>query len=169
MKYSWKSHKDKNSYKNRIKRSGQALLGYFTDIYHKIPTTWRWARGDSLSVKIFTSNSSVVSPLYDCRNGMLLKKFLTTVINKTVKINTSFPKCDLPLRRKSLIPDENERNRQKNIETERDRETNKQKLTQNFEYRIHMFYLISHRGWIHDCSTFILNIISIISCSNVTQ
>ena len=43
MKYSWKGHKDRNTYKNRMKRSGQARLVYVTDINRNIPTTWRWA------------------------------------------------------------------------------------------------------------------------------
>ena len=47
MKYSWKDHKDRNRHKNRIKRSGQAGLVYGKDINRNIPTTWRWARGDS--------------------------------------------------------------------------------------------------------------------------
>ena len=46
MKYSWKSHKDRNRHKNRIKRSGQAWLVYVKDINRNIPTTRRWARGD---------------------------------------------------------------------------------------------------------------------------
>ena len=48
MKYSWKGHKDRNRYKNRIKRCGQSRLVYVTDINRNIPTTWRWARGDGL-------------------------------------------------------------------------------------------------------------------------
>ena len=47
MKYSWKHHKDRNRRKNRIKRSGQARWVYISDINRNIPTTWRWARGDS--------------------------------------------------------------------------------------------------------------------------
>ena len=42
MKYSWKGHKDRNRYKNRIKRSGQARLVYVTDINRNIATAWRW-------------------------------------------------------------------------------------------------------------------------------
>ena len=30
-----------------LKRGGQARLIYFKDIDHNIPTTWRWARGDT--------------------------------------------------------------------------------------------------------------------------
>ena len=46
MKYSWKGHKDRNGHKNRMKRSGQAWLGYVKDINRNIPTTWRWACGN---------------------------------------------------------------------------------------------------------------------------
>ena len=48
MKYSWKSHEDRNTHKNRIQRSeGVGKLGWFiSDINHNIPITWRWARGD---------------------------------------------------------------------------------------------------------------------------
>ena len=47
MKCSWKDHKDRNRYKNRIKRSGRARLVYVKDINCNIPITWRWARGDA--------------------------------------------------------------------------------------------------------------------------
>ena len=47
MKYCSKGHKDRNRHKNRIKRSGQARLVYVIDINHNIPTTWKWARGDT--------------------------------------------------------------------------------------------------------------------------
>ena len=43
---SWKGHKDRNRYKNRIKRSGQARLVYVKNINRDISTTWRWTRGD---------------------------------------------------------------------------------------------------------------------------
>ena len=46
MKYCWKGQKDRNRYKNRIKRGRQAQLVLVFDIVHNIPTTWRWARGD---------------------------------------------------------------------------------------------------------------------------
>ena len=51
MKYSWKGFKDRNRHKNGIKRNGQARLGYVKNINHHIPTTSRWARGDSGIVK----------------------------------------------------------------------------------------------------------------------
>ena len=47
MKYSWMGHKERNRHKNRINSDGQARLDYVFDINHNIPTTWRWARGDS--------------------------------------------------------------------------------------------------------------------------
>ena len=50
VKYSWKSHKDGNRHKNRIKRSGQARLVYVKDINPNIPTTWRWARRDNSKI-----------------------------------------------------------------------------------------------------------------------
>ena len=48
MKYRWKGHTDRNRHKNRTKRSGQARLVYAKNINRNIPTTCRWARGDSL-------------------------------------------------------------------------------------------------------------------------
>ena len=49
MKYSWKSHKDRNRHKSTIKkkRSGQAWLLYVKDINLDTRTTWRWAREDA--------------------------------------------------------------------------------------------------------------------------
>ena len=47
MKYSWKGHKDRNSHKNRINRSGQAWLAYVKNISRSIPTMWRWVHGDA--------------------------------------------------------------------------------------------------------------------------
>ena len=44
MKYSWKGHKDRNGYKNRIKSSGQARSVYVKNINRNICTTWRWVR-----------------------------------------------------------------------------------------------------------------------------
>ena len=49
MKYSWKGHKDRNRYKNRIKRSWASSVDSVRNINRNIPTTWRWARGDVCS------------------------------------------------------------------------------------------------------------------------
>ena len=52
MKYVRKDHTDRNRHKNRIKRSGQARLVYVKNINLHIPTTWRWARGNTLKIQI---------------------------------------------------------------------------------------------------------------------
>ena len=56
MKYGWKGHKDRNRHKNRIKRNGQTRLVYVKDITRNVPTTWRWASGDTWSALIRTTS-----------------------------------------------------------------------------------------------------------------
>ena len=40
-------HQYRNRHKNWIKRNGQARLVSVKDINRNVPTTWRWARGDT--------------------------------------------------------------------------------------------------------------------------
>ena len=61
-----KGHRVRNRQKNRIKRSGQTLSVYIKDTNCSIPTTWRWARGDSMEIstektKLMTNSTSGIN------------------------------------------------------------------------------------------------------------
>ena len=57
MKYSWRGHRDRNTHKKRIKRSGQARLVYVRNVNRSIPTTW-FKNGNAKCKTLFCSYSN---------------------------------------------------------------------------------------------------------------
>ena len=73
MKYSRKGHKERNRYKNRIKRSGQARLVYVEDLNRNIPTTWRRACGDVTSCHMHLLDSLHTKSSWPRETGAAVK------------------------------------------------------------------------------------------------